>query len=207
MVPAPQWVPVAVTSSSRTRSPDGPIKRRRWLRPMLLAGVWVAATLALLGSSTTDIAVLRSHVAAAGPAAPLLFVVVFALATLAPLPKNALSAGAGLLFGFSTAVAAVWVGALLGATAAFWLARSLGRDAVTRLAGDRVRRADDMLARRGMLGVLIARLVPVLPFTVINYGSGLAAVPFTSYASATAVGILPGTIAYVALGAYSGTRG
>ena len=50
--------------------------------------------------------------------------------------------------------------------------------------------------------VLLARLVPVVPFTAVNYGSGLTAVTFPAYLLATAVGIIPGTLAYVAVGAY-----
>ena len=179
--------------------------RHRWLRPALLAVVWAAMAGVVLLTGADDVAVLREQVGRAGAAGPLLFAAVYALVTLAPLPKNALSAGAGLLFGFPAAVLAAWSGAMVGAVAAFWLARALGRDGVVRLAGPRVQRVDDVLGRRGFVGVLLARLVPVLPFTLINYGSGLSAVRFPSYLVATAVGILPGTVAYVAIGAYGAT--
>ncbi len=155
----------------------------------------------IVADSATD-KILGCHIA--GPLAPVLFTVAYAAVTLAPLPKNALSAGAGLIFGLTTGVAVVWVGAMLGAIAAVWLARALGRDTVERLTGGRVERVDALLRRRGRLGVLVARLVPVLPFTAVNYGSGLSSVAFADYLAGTAVGIVPGTVAYVALGTYGG---
>lgn len=82
------------------------------------------------------------------------------------------------------------------------LGRALGRDAVERFTGARVAAIDDLLARRGLLAVLGVRLVPVVPFTAINYVAGLTAVRRRDYALGTALGIIPGTVAYVALGAF-----
>ncbi|MEO7980915.1 MAG: VTT domain-containing protein [Sporichthyaceae bacterium] len=175
------------------------------MRPTALGLIWVALAVVVLTSGADDVAVLREQVGRAGPAGPLLFAALYAVITLSPLPKHALSAAAGLLFGFPTALATAWAGAVLGAVAAFWLARTLGRASVQRLTGPRLRRADEVLGRRGLVGVLVARLIPVVPFTLVNYGSGLSAVRFPAYLGATAVGILPGTAAYVALGAYGTT--
>ncbi len=68
-------------------------------------------------------------------------------------------------------------------------------------------RLDRWVERRGVWAVLVARLVPVLPFTAVNYASGLTAIGFWPYLLATAVGILPGTVAYVAIGAYGSEPG
>lgn len=97
----------------------------------------------------------------------------YAVATLAPVPKNVLSAAAGLLFGLLEGVLLVWLAALSGALIAFALGRSLGREAVERLTGARMARVDALLGRRGLLAVLGARLLPGLPFTAVNYGAGL----------------------------------
>ncbi len=96
----------------------------------------------------------------------------------------------------------VYLGALLGAAASFALGRALGREAVERFTGARVARLDAAIGRRGLTAVLGARLVPVIPFTLINYGAGLTSVRRRDYAIGTAVGILPGSAAYVALGAF-----
>jgi uncharacterized membrane protein YdjX (TVP38/TMEM64 family) len=149
-----------------------------------------------------DVTGLRSFVTGAGPAGPALFVLVYALATLAPLPKNVLSAAAGVLFGLVAGTVLVLVAALLGAVAAFWLGRVLGRDAVQRITGHRLDRLDQLLERRGVAAVVAVRLVPVVPFTAVNYGSGILPVRFRDYLLGTCVGIVPGTVAFVALGSY-----
>ncbi len=173
-----------------------------WLRLLLLAALIAAITAVVSALGVGELARVRTWVDQAGWLGPALFAAAFALLTLAPLPKNALSAAAGLLFGLVPGVLVVMTGATAGAVAAFALTRLLGREVVERLAGARVARVDALLRRRGLLGVLVARLVPLLPFTVINYGSGLSAVRFRDYLLGTVVGILPATIAYVALGAY-----
>lgn len=181
--------------------------RAAWLR-LVTFGVVLAATTAaavLVGLPEPD--QLRADIAAAGPAAPVLFGLIYALVTLAPLPKNVLAAIGGLLFGFATGAALVWGGAILGALAAYGLGRVLGRDAVERLTGTRVARVDALLRRRGLLAILGVRLVPVLPFTAINYTAGLTAVRTRDYVLGTALGIIPGTLAYVAVGAYGTSPG
>ncbi|MDP9432854.1 MAG: VTT domain-containing protein [Actinomycetota bacterium] len=169
---------------------------------LLLAALIAAITAVVSALGVGELARLRIWVDQAGWLGPALFAAAFALLTLAPLPKNALSAAAGLLFGLLPGIVVVMAGATAGAVAAFALARLLGREVVERWAGARVARVDALLRRRGVWGVLVARLVPLMPFTVINYGSGLSAVRFRDYLLGTVVGILPGTTAYVALGAY-----
>jgi len=175
-----------------------------WVRIAALGLVLVGVGVLAAATGAGELSSIRSRVDAAGPLAPLVFTVAYSAATMAPLPKNALSVGAGLIFGLSTGLAVVWVGAMLGAVAAFWLARALGRATVERIAGRRIDRVDTLLRRRGRPGVLVARLVPVVPFTAVNYGSGLSAVRFGDYVGGTALGIVPGTVVYVALGAHGG---
>lgn len=132
---------------------------------------------------------------------PLVFALVYALAVTALVPGAVLTATAGALFGLPLGAGAVLVGATGGAALSFALARWLGRPAVARWAGDgRLARLDAALARRGFLAVLVMRLVPLFPFTVVNYGAGVAGVRFVPYVTATAVGIVPGTLVYTGLG-------
>lgn len=178
-----------------------------WVRLALLVLVVTLAAVVAAAVGLPDVAQLRADVARLGPAGPAVFVLLYAAATLAPLPKNVLSAAAGLLFGLVVGVVVVLLAALLGAVAAFALGRALGRDAVERITGTRMTRVDALLSRHGLLVVLGVRLVPVLPFTAINYGAGLAAVRFRDYLGGTALGIVPGTVAFVALGAYGTSPG
>jgi len=135
------------------------------------------------------------------------FVIGYGLVTLTPIPKNVVSIAAGLTWGLGVGVLLVYLGALIGAGLAFIIGRALGRDAVERFTGARVARVDEVLRRRGLVALIGVRLVPVLPFTVINYTAALTGVRRRDYAIGTMVGILPGTLAYVAVGAYGTTLG
>lgn len=177
--------------------PGSPVRRL-----VLLGAVVVAATVIVLLVPLPDIDRLRGFVEQAGPWGPVAFVLGYAALTLAPVPKSVLSIAAGVLFGFWTGLALVYVAALLGAAAGFWLGRALGRDAVERLTRARVERVDAVLSSRGFIAVVGLRLVPVLPFTVINYSAGLTSVRWWPYFLGTMVGILPGTASYLALGAF-----
>lgn len=181
---------------------DGSNSRNAWLRLaalLLLLGVGVAVAVRFPLPDRQD---LVSGPLVDGPWAPLLFGAAYAAATLAPVPKNALSAAAGFVFGLGPGVALVWGAALVGAAVAFWLGRFLGRDGVERLSRGHLARVDALVDHYGGWAVLGLRLVPVVPFTALNYGSGLTALRFRTYLVATAAGIVPGTVAFVALGAY-----
>lgn len=189
-------------NAERARVRGIPSTRRAIVRLVLL--VLFVALVGTVGFlfAPTDLEAVRAQVAELGPAGAIVFVGGYAALTLTPVPKNVLTIAAGLLWGFWTALALVYVAALLGATAAFLIGRALGREAVERLTGARVARLDAALAHRGLLAVLGVRLVPLIPFTLINYGAGLTAVRRRDYALGTALGILPGSAAYVALGAF-----
>lgn len=184
-----------------------PVGRGQWVRLAVLVVLVVVAVVVAVRVGVPDVAALRADIAGAGPVAPVLFVLLYAAASLAPLPKNVLSVLGGLLFGLVAGVALVLVAALLGAGGAFALGRLLGRGAVERLTGTSVARVDELLRRRGLLAVIGVRLVPVVPFTAVNYAAGLTAVRIRGYALGTAVGIVPGTVAFVALGAYGSSPG
>lgn len=142
----------------------------------------------------------------AGIAAPILFVVLEAAITLAFLPRSAGAIVAGVAFGTAAGTALTWLAMLIGAIAGFWLGR-LGRRAA-HLVSDRRREAitgwvdrlDRWMERRGPLALLYTRLIPGMPYTSINYASGMTGIGAREFAIATAVGILPSAYLLVALG-------
>lgn len=177
------------------------------MRLLALVAVLVAAGVTAAVVGLPDAQQIRAYVDGAGPAAPAVFVLIYALVTLLPLPKNVFAALAGVLFGLPLGVVVVLLAALLGAATAFALSRVLGRDAVERITGARVARVDALLNRKGIPAVIAVRLIPILPFTVINYAAGLTSVRTRDYAIGTAVGIVPGTVSFVALGSFGTTPG
>ncbi|MEU4985854.1 TVP38/TMEM64 family protein [Streptomyces anthocyanicus] len=129
------------------------------------------------------------------------FVLVFALATLAFFPKPLLNAVVGVLFGVEGVALAV-VGTTLGAVLAFLLGRSLGREALRPLLRKKVLVAlDRRLTDQGFRSMLLLRIVPGIPFQMVNFAAAFSGIRLWSFVAATAVGVLPGTAAYVVVGA------
>jgi len=168
-----------------------------------------ALALVLLGAiglapilGTPDIAALRSRVDAAGVWGPAVFFALYVGLALIPCPKALLTAAGGALFGLWAGAALSLAAALVGAVISFGVGRMLGREAVDRLIHGRLARVDALLADHGLSAVLIVRLVPLVPFIAINYASGLSRVKFRHYVLGSALGVVPGSLAYAALGAY-----
>ena len=97
-------------------------------------------------------------------------------------------------------VALTLAAATLGAALAFLLARGAGAAPIGRLLGPRAAHWRAWIAERGFSAVLTARLLPGTPASVLNYAAGLTAMPLRAFAAAVALGALPKTVAYVALG-------
>lgn len=143
---------------------------------------------------------LEELVGAAGVLGPVAFVLAYAALTVLLVPAAAASVVAGVLFGPVWGTVLTLIGATAGATGAFALARHGGRERARRRFGDRVERVDGWLAGRGFGAVLVARLMPIVPFNAFNYAAGLTSIRTRDYVLGTAIGIVPGTIAFVALG-------
>ncbi len=130
------------------------------------------------------------------PLAPLLFVLLYTAAAALALPGSALTLAGGALFGLWVGLALNWLGATAGATVAFLLARHLGRDFVHRRLKGVAAALDERTTRHGFRGVLLLRLVPLVPFNALNYGAGISSVRLRDYVAASAIGMLPGCFAY-----------
>ncbi len=173
---------------------------------LVKAGALVLIVLGAVGLAVVlgppDIAAIRSRVDAAGLWGPGLFFVLYAGLALIPCPKALLTAAGGALFGLWAGAGLSLAAALVGAVISFGLGRMLGREAVDRLIGGRLARVDALVADHGLSAVLIVRLVPIVPFIAINYASGLSGVRFRHFVLGSALGMVPGSLAYAALGAY-----
>ncbi len=107
----------------------------------------------------------------------------------------------GLIHGMLFGTLVTWIGAMLGAQAAFWAARYFGASFVERHVPAAHRaRFDRWTARNGVAALVTMRLIPILAFNLVNYAAGLARVPWWTFTWTTAVGILPLTFLMVAAG-------
>ncbi|MFE5934134.1 TVP38/TMEM64 family protein [Streptomyces sp. NPDC056470] len=134
--------------------------------------------------------------------AGLAFVLVFAIGTLAFFPKPVLNVAAGVLFGAPQGLLLAVAGTTLGAVLAFGLGRGLGREALRPfLKGKALAALDRRLTEQGFRSVFLLRVVPGVPFPAVNFAAAFSGVRLRSFAAATALGVLPGTAAYVVAGA------
>lgn len=162
----------------------------------LIGGLFLLASHAMPHSP----AGLRATFAGYGALGPAVFVVVWVGLTPALVSGTLLAAASGLLFGVAIGTCVAIAGATLGGVVAFLIARRAGGDAVARAAGPRVARLTQRLERRAFRSVVLLRLAPGLPTTILNYAVGLTRVPLRTFALATAVGGAPRIFVYVAVG-------
>ncbi len=151
---------------------------------------------------------LRSALDGLGAVAIPAFILLYIGVSLLPVgPSGVLTIVGGALLGFVVALGAVLLAAVVASALSFLIGRSLGRDAVQGLSNERIRALDEKVGAHGFATVLLARLVPVIPFTTANYAFGVTSVRLSSYVLATALGIIPGTAIYVSVGAFGADPG
>ena len=138
---------------------------------------------------------LGNFLQTAGFWAPLVFIVIYTIGVCLFIPGTLLTGLGAAIFGPYWGFVYVWFGAMLGASAAFVIGRTLGRDFAASLIGDRLKKYDEAIERNGFATVLYLRLV-YFPFTPMNFGMGLTRVRFWDYFFGTGLGILVGTFIF-----------
>jgi uncharacterized membrane protein YdjX (TVP38/TMEM64 family) len=141
---------------------------------------------------------LHRFIAAYAIWGPFIYLLVWAIVPTLFLPCLPLTLAGGVLFGPVWGVVYATIGATTGSSLAFLVARYLARDWVAaKISGSRLTRLDEKVVQHGWKIVAFTRLIPVLPFFVLNYAFGLTRIPFLPYAIATCFAMLPWTIAFV----------
>lgn len=171
---------------------------------LALALVVVAARVTGLTDyvSLENLGRLRDYVNSFGPAAPLVFILGYAVATVAFLPGTPLTLLGGLAFGPWMGTIYTLIGATIGATLAFLVARYAARGLVASWVegNERLERLDGEVERQGWRILVVTRLVPLFPFNLQNYAYGLTRIGLGTYALVSAVCIIPGVAAYTFAG-------
>ncbi|OUS38589.1 hypothetical protein A9Q94_02050 [Rhodobacterales bacterium 56_14_T64] len=145
---------------------------------------------------------LAQHLRATGAWAPLAVIALMILHSFIPFPAEILAICAGAVFGTVMGSLLVWIGAMLGALAAFGLSRKLGAKAIRSwLSQAQAAQLDSWTQKQGTFTLLISRFIPVIAFNLINYAAGLTRVPLWTFVWTTGVGIVPITVLSAYLGA------
>ena len=145
---------------------------------------------------------IKGHFRSSGPIGWLIFALIYLVASLFFVPKNILTLVAGSVFGLFWGTSVVLLGSMSGALLAFAISRYLGREVIERVLIQRTPKIEQYLFNNQFRTLFTARLIPVVPFTVINYAAGLSPIRIWRYTYATLLGILPGTLSYILIGAY-----
>lgn len=165
--------------------------------------LWIIAILSTVhyyftvGISIEDIRRYLSELGVLGGAA---FIVTYAIRPLVFFPTSIMTPASAVLFGPFLGWIYTYIGENLSATVAFFAARYFGRSFVKENENAFIKKYDEKLRCCGFETVLMLRLIPIFPFDFVNYASGLSAIRYRSYISATLLGVIPGLTAYIFLG-------
>ncbi|MEO3427563.1 VTT domain-containing protein [Pelagibius sp. CAU 1746] len=204
-----------MSNSNRTETmPGGGSRGRSALRRLLPLAVLAAAFAVALGfQEHFSIEVLREHrgllnafVADNAAAAALAFMTLYAATTLLSLPVGAvLTVAGGFLFGVALGTLYVVVGATLGATALFIVARSTLGGLLRAKAGPFLQRMEAGFRENALSYMLVLRLIPLFPFFIVNLVPAFLGVSLRIYVVGTFIGIIPGTLVFILAGAGLGS--
>jgi uncharacterized membrane protein YdjX (TVP38/TMEM64 family) len=143
---------------------------------------------------------LRDWATSAGPWFPLAFLAAHIVVTVLPFPRTAFTLAAGLLFGPLLGVVLAVAASTASALIALLLVRAANWQLSRLVRHQAVDTVDTRLRDRGWPAILSLRLIPAVPFSVLNYAAGASAVRALPYTLATLAGVAPGTAAVVILG-------
>lgn len=146
---------------------------------------------------------IQDYVSSFGRLAPLVYIIMFALVPLTLFPDSILAIGGGMVFGLFKGYIYTLIGALIGATISFYISRKLGRAFVKKLTKEKLDNIEELINSKGFFIVLILRLVPLFPFDIISYGSGLTSIKYKDFLLATIIGTIPGILVFTNIGAQS----
>ncbi len=196
--------PATATTTSTLRSFVGALAAaaRQVSRPqfvVIVAGITVLIAVAIFVPVPTAVQ-LRDWAESVGPWFPLAFLLAHIVVTVVPVPRTAFTLAAGLLFGPVLGVLIAVFASTASALIAVLLVRAAGWQLNHLVRHRAVDRVDERLRERGWLAVLSLRLIPVVPFSALNYAAGASAVRVLPYTLSTLAGLLPGTAAVVILG-------
>jgi len=150
---------------------------------------------------------IKTFIHSMGIWGPIAFILLYAVTSLFFFPASVLSTASGAIWGTYLGTFFTFFGAVLAAILPFFFARKLGRFFVKFMIKDtKLDICDRFISTHGIFSVLVLRLVPIVPWDVVNYGSGLCGISFRHYLIGTAIGTIPGSFTYNLIGSTIGQR-
>ena len=195
-----------MTATDAAAPPRAARSRGKLILTIVIAAAVIAGLLLAGRQAGAYVPRFAQWVEGLGVWGPVVFILGYAVAAVAFIPGSLLTLAAGAIFGLAKGTVYTLIGATLGASAAFLVARYGARRAIEkRIAGNaRFAAIDRAVGREGFKIVALLRLSPIFPFNLLNYSLGLTKVSFLQYLAAS-IAMLPGTLLYVYYGKAAGS--
>lgn len=165
---------------------------------MLVCVISTGVAVYLLGGIAPEL--MESWLKAAGIWSPVIYIVVYVIATILILPSTALNLTGGAIFGLWMGTLWTSLGAIIAAIAAFALARTVGYEVVSQRLAGRWQAIDAEVQQGAIFYMFAIRLMPILPYGLVNFAAGLTSISFKDYLIGTTLGTVPGIMPFVLLG-------
>ncbi len=132
--------------------------------------------------------------------APIVYILVYTIATLCILPSTPLNLTGGAIFGSVWGTVWTSIAAILAAVISFWFSRTIGRKFVEQKLAGKWEAIDREMHQGGLLYMFAIRLLPLIPYGIVNFAAGLTSIKFRDYLIGTLLGTVPGILPFVMMG-------
>lgn len=136
----------------------------------------------------------------AGIWAPIIYIVLYTIGTLLILPSTPLNLSGGAIFGVWWGTLWTTVAAVIAAIVAFAFTRTVGREMVAQRLAGRWEAIDAEMRQGGLFYMFAIRLLPLIPYGIVNFAAGLTSIRFRDYLIGTLLGTVPGVLPFVMMG-------
>lgn len=160
----------------------------------------VATGIAVYVIGGIDNTQIQTWLKSSGIWAPIIFIELYVVATVLILPSTALNLAGGAIFGPWLGILWTSIGAIIAAIVSFAFTRTVGRELVAKRLAGRWQAMDVEVSRGGIFYMFAIRLVPIMPYGLVNFAAGLTSVSFKDYVLGTTIGTVPSVLPFVLLG-------
>jgi uncharacterized membrane protein YdjX (TVP38/TMEM64 family) len=133
--------------------------------------------------------------------APIIYIFIYSIATILILPSTPLNLSGGAIFGSVWGTIWTSIAAVLAAVLSFWFSRTIGRKLVEQKLAGKWQSLDREMEQGGFFYMFAIRLLPLIPYGMVNFAAGLTSIKFRDYFFGTLLGTVPGILPFVMMGA------
>lgn len=176
------------------------VKKKTIFFVVILSLVATGLVVYFLGGISPD--TLQIWLGQTGVWTPLIYIVIYVLATVLILPSTALNLTGGAIFGPWLGTLWTSIAAIIAAVVSFTFTRTVGREMVAARLGGKLQSMDDRFQQGGLFYMFAIRLLPIIPYGLVNFTAGLTSIRFRDYFLGTLLGTVPGILPFVLLGSF-----